>query len=113
MKITCENCGTLIDPDKHNRCPSCGASFARNKEYNELKNNAKKEKEYDFREREADIRTKEITNNILEKQTDMVNNHFDFTKKTFSVILVIFAIIFIAALILIFFVSKNMFNILK
>jgi len=111
--ITCEHCGTAIDIEKNKRCPSCGASYARNKDYTEYKNNAKKEKEYDFREREADIKAKEITNDILEKQTNMVSNHFDFTKKTFSVLLVIFAIIFVASLIFIIFVSKNMFDFIK
>ena len=111
--ITCDHCGTAIDVEKNKRCPSCGASYAKNKDYVEYKNELKKDKEITNREREADIKTKEITNDILEKQTNMVNNNFDFTKKTFSVILVIFVIIFIAALVFIFLVSKNMFNILK
>ncbi len=111
--ITCEHCGTAIDLEKDKRCPNCGASYSRNKEYAEYKNNAKKDKEYEFREREADIKTKEITNDILEKQTNMVNNHFDFTKKTFSILLVIFAVIFVAALIFIFLVSSKMFNFIK
>lgn len=111
--ITCEHCGTTIDVEKNKRCPNCGASYARNKDYQEYKEMNKKEKEYDFREREANIKQKEITNDILEKQTNMVNNHFDFTKNTFSVLLIIFVIVFVAALIFIFFVSKNMFNILK
>jgi uncharacterized C2H2 Zn-finger protein len=111
--ITCEHCGTAINLEKDKRCPNCGASFSRNKEYKELKDNQNKEKEYDFREREADIKTKEITNDILEKQNNMVANHFDFTKKTFSVLLIIFAIIFVASLIFIIFVSKNMFDFIK
>ena len=113
MMITCEHCGTAVDVEKEKRCPNCGASYARNKDYKEYKSNMNKSKEYDFREREADIKTKEITNDILEKQTNMVNSHFDFTKKSFSILLVIFAIIFIAALIFIFLVSKNIFNIAK
>ena len=70
--ITCENCGTAIDIEKNKRCPNCGASYARNKDYHEYKNNLKKDKEYDFREREADIKAKELANKVLEKQANMV-----------------------------------------
>ena len=104
--ITCENCGTAIDIEKNKRCPNCGASYARNKDYNELKNINKKDKEYDFREREADIKAKELANKILEKQTDMVETQ----KKTTSVTSIVAIIIIIIILIIMGFMLRRFFN---
>ena len=104
--ITCENCGTAIDIEKNKRCPNCGASYARNKDYNELKNINKKDKEYDFREREADIKAKELANKLLEKQADMTET----TNKTSSITFVVALIIIIVVLIMMILMARRFFN---
>ena len=53
--ITCENCGTAIDTEKNSRCPNCGASYARNKDYSKEKDYKYKHSDLDIREREAEI----------------------------------------------------------
>ena len=104
--ITCENCGTAIDIEKNKRCPNCGASYARNKDYHEYKNNLKKDKEYDFREREADIKAKELANKVLEKQANMVET----TQKASSFTRILAIIIIIIILVIMILMLKRFFS---
>ena len=67
MNITCEHCGCSIDIDKDKKCPNCGAPYADNREYKEVKEYNKKNKDYDLREREANIETKELANKLFER----------------------------------------------
>ena len=60
MKIICEHCGTSIDLDKDKVCPNCKAPFSKNQDYNEYKENIKKE-------RDINIKSKELDNEIKEK----------------------------------------------
>jgi len=104
MRITCEHCGTGIDIDKDKRCPNCGASYARNKDYKDYKDAHNKNTEYEFREREADIHSKELQNKIIEKTLNTAN------KISFMQVIttIIFIVIFVIALLFIFKVFKNL-----
>lgn len=73
-KITCEHCGSMIDLDHDKKCPTCKAPYSDNKEYKELKQESKKEKEYDYREREIDLETKQLQNKALEKSLTTTKN---------------------------------------
>ena len=110
MMITCEHCGTAVDVEKEKRCPNCGASYARNKDYKEYKSNMNKSKEYDFRERELDINQKEIANELLKKNQEQVEKQFKNTNRMFTFVGIISAIIFIIVFAFIIFVFAKMFN---
>ncbi len=99
MKITCEHCGSIIDTEHDKKCPTCGAPYAKSKEYEEVKQSKKKDKDYDYREREADIKAKELNNEIIEK-----------TLKTSKKITIIPIIIFIVFIIIFIFVFKQINN---
>lgn len=93
MKISCEHCGAVIDTDKDKKCTNCGAPYSSNKEYRDVRDNRKKNTDYDFREREADIRTKELSNQIIEKTLN--------AQKAFKIFPIIFLIVFIIAIVII------------
>ena len=84
MKIICEHCGTSIDLDKDKVCPNCKAPFSKNQDYNEYKENIKKE-------RDINIKSKELDNEIKEKANDIM----DTTLKTFKTSFTIGKIMFI------------------
>lgn len=102
MKITCEHCGAVIDTENDKKCTNCGAPYSSNKEYKDVRENRKRNSDYDFREREADIKTKELSNEIIEKTLKAHNS--------FKIFPFIFAIIFIMAFAFIIYVASNMFN---
>ena len=107
MIITCEHCGTAIDVNKKSRCPNCGASYARNKEYLEQH---KINKDFDNRDRDATIKQKEVTNEILTKNQEQAEKQFKFASKIFIVSCIIFAFIFIVAIAFIFFTITKFMN---
>ena len=50
MKIFCEYCGCRIDTDKDTKCPNCGASYKKNKDFIEQET---KDREFEERNMKA------------------------------------------------------------
>lgn len=103
MKIICEHCGTSIDLDKDKICPNCKAPYSKNQDYNEYKENAKKEKN-------IDIKSKELDNEIKEKTKDIMDTGLKTFKSTFAFGRIMFIVISLFALAIIITVIIHMIN---
>lgn len=90
MKFFCEYCGNRIDAEKNHKCPHCGASYKKNKQFLKIEEERKREKQ---------INT-EYKNKIL--------NHtlrtFAFSKIIFIIPIIIF---FISIIVAIIFIAKQ------
>ena len=90
MKFFCEYCGNRIDAEKNHKCPHCGASYKKNKQFLKIEEERKREKQ---------INT-EYKNKIL--------NHtlktFTFSKIIFIIPIIIF---FISVIVAIIFIAKQ------
>ena len=86
MKIICEHCGTSIDLDKDKVCPNCKAPFSKNQDYNEYKENIKKE-------RDINIKSKELDNEIKEKANDIMDTTLKTFKTSFNIGKIMFIIV--------------------
>ena len=86
MKIICEHCGTSIDLDKDKVCPNCKAPFSKNHDYNEYKENIKKE-------RDINIKSKELDNEIKEKAKDIMDTSLKNFKTSFTIGNIMFIIV--------------------
>lgn len=103
MKIICEHCGTSIDLDKDKICPNCKAPYSKNQDYNEYKENVKKEKN-------IDIKSKELDNEIKEKTKDIMDTGLKTFKSTFAFGRIMFIVVSIFALAIIITVIIHMIN---
>lgn len=103
MKIICEHCGTSIDLDKDKICPNCKAPYSKNQDYNEYKENVKKEKN-------IDIKSKELDNEIKEKTKDIMDTGLKTFKSTFAFGKIMFIVISLFALAIIITVIIHMIN---
>lgn len=100
MKITCEHCGTVINTSKDKNCPNCGAPYAKSKEFKEVN-------DLDKRDKEASVRTKELGNEIIENTMSTFK-----TAHTLQKIISVFAFILFFAIVIFGFVMfrKNIVN---
>lgn len=103
MKIICEHCGTCIDLDKDKICPNCKAPYSKNQDYNEYKENVKKEKN-------IDIKSKELDNEIKEKTKDIMDTGLKTFKSTFAFGRIMFIVVSLFALAIIITVIIHMIN---
>ena len=103
MKIICEHCGTSIDLDKDKICPNCKAPYSKNQDYNEYKENVKKEKN-------IDIKSKELDNEIKEKTKDIMDTGLKTFKSTFAFGRIMFIVVSIFALAIIITIIIHMIN---
>ena len=71
MKFFCEYCGNRIDAEKDAKCPNCGASYKKNKEFIKLQKifleEKYKEDLYDTYRNIETIYTKIVEKNIIKK----------------------------------------------
>lgn len=104
MKIICEHCGSSIDLDKDKICPNCKAPFSKNQDYNEYKENIKKESDINIKSKELDNQIKEKTMNIMDTSLKAFNTSMHIEKIIFTIagLIIIGAI---AAVIIIHFIN--------
>lgn len=93
MKFFCEYCGNRIDAEKHTKCPHCGASYKKNKDFIKLEQEKQKEKE--------------LNNKYKNQIIDHVFNSMKISKYFLIFPLIIFIIIFIIVIYNFIFVHKN------
>lgn len=91
MKFFCEYCGNRIDAEKDNKCPHCGASYKKNKNFIKLEEEKQKEKE--------------LNNEYKNKIFNHALNTMKFSKLFLMFPILIFIIVFI--IIIVNFINFN------
>lgn len=71
MRLTCDFCGALIDTNKDNTCPNCGAAYSRDNELERELKREERDKDLNIEKQEVDLEAKKIQN---EKQRMTIKN---------------------------------------
>lgn len=97
MKISCEYCGSQIDITKSNVCPNCGASYANNISYKNIK-------EHEMKEKELDLEGKRIAHENAKGVTKILNSFSKVFIASFFIPIIIIIIVFVVG---VFIVTKG------